>query len=260
MLFGRRKGGFVREEEDPEITNEINEDELKAREEELLKQEEGTTEETLEEKQDLMDFLGDLDEDEVEDIKKQIEEEEAAEAERLKEIPKEVLFADFLRKRSNGALLTSMTQLKEEEEDLDELLKALEENETCKDIVTIQGDKDLYYYSNVYMSDNYANIAVLVEEKNLPKTIAEMVRWNGKTYPCATPAYYFENSPYNYTKAQIDRALSVISKSEEYSDIQELMTGNNMRYLYSTIHMSEKYARALAEGVEYGEYGYRNLT
>ena len=52
----------------------------------------------------------------------------------------------------------------------------------------------------------------------------------------------------------------MIEKDEKYSDIKLLTTGNKVDYLYSTIHMSEKYARALAEDVEYGEYGYRNKT
>ena len=36
-----------------------------------------------------------------------------------------------------------------------------------------------------------------------------------------------------------------------------VVTGNNITYLYSKDIMSEKYAKALAEGAEYGEYGYR---
>lgn len=239
MLFGRRKSGFSKEVENAELPKEVNLDELQ--EEEL---------EEIEEKQDLLDYL---EEDFEEDIEIEVEEEEE-----VIEIPKEVLFSNYIRKRSNGAHLTARKDLQKEEEDLDELLIAVKNNESCKDIVDIDGDKDKYYYSDEYMSDNYANIAVLVEEKNLPKTIAEMVRWNCKTYPCATPIYYFKNSPYFYTDPQIERALSVMKSKEEFEDINELTTGNDVRYLYSTIHMPEKYARALAEGVEYGEYGYRN--
>ena len=127
---------------------------------------------------------------------------------------------------------------------------------TFADIVSLKGDKDEYFYSNLHMSNNYAMIAVLVEEKNLPKTIAEMVRWNAKTYPTPTPIRYFMSSPYFYTEPQINRALDVIRQREEYQDIREIITGNNVRYLYSTLHMSERYAKALAEQTEYGEYGY----
>lgn len=48
------------------------------------------------------------------------------------------------------------------------------------------------HYSNGNMSDNYAMIAMYVEEKDLVVTIAEMVRFNAKTYPAPTPVNYFE--------------------------------------------------------------------
>ena len=147
--------------------------------------------------------------------------------------------------------------MEKEDQDLEEILSALNEDETCADIKTIKGDKDIYYYSEHFMSDNYAMIAVLVDEKDVAKTIAKMVRWNSKIYPCPTPRYYFNNSPYLLTDPQIERAFYKIWDSEEYKDICELKTGNDVRYLYSTETMSEKYARALAEDVEFGQYGYR---
>ena len=61
--------------------------------------------------------------------------------------------------------------------------------------------RQVYYYSNANMSDNYARIAMLVEEKNLPKTIAEMVRFSCKTYPSPTPLDYF--TPVSYTHLDV---------------------------------------------------------
>ena len=37
----------------------------------------------------------------------------------------------------------------------------------CEDIVARAGAKDTYYYSNANMSDNYAMIAQLIEDKDL---------------------------------------------------------------------------------------------
>ncbi|MBC8591004.1 hypothetical protein [Wansuia hejianensis] len=246
MLFGRRKEGFTKVEKVTEFPKEINEDILK--EKEKL----SNIESKEQEKPDLLDYLDEL--EDVEDLDNSLENQDIEEAEEKTEAE---LLAEFIRIRSKGAYLTSKSSLEKEEPKLEELLDNLSKDEGCQDIVYIKGDKDVYYYSNEFMSDNYAMIAMLVEDKDMPRTIAEMVRWNGKTYPCATPLYYFKNSPYFYTDAQIERALGRIRHKEEYSDICELTTGNNVRYLYSTIHMSEKYARALAEGVEYGEYGYR---
>lgn len=242
MLFGRRKGDFISDKEIEEFPKEINLDKLN---------ENLSVENIDEDKIDLLDYLDSLPEEE--------NLEEIEEIEEVNEEPKTEwqLLAEFIRLRSGAANLTSKTSLEKEDQDLEEILSALNEDETCADIKIIKGDKDIYYYSEEFMSDNYAMIELLVHEKDVAKTIAKMVRWNSKTYPCPTPIYYFKNSPYLLTDAQIERALYKVWNSEEYKDICELKTGNDVRYLYSTETMSEKYARALAEDVEFGEYGYR---
>ena len=58
------------------------------------------------------------------------------------------------------------------------------------------GAKDTYYYSSANMSDNYAMIAQLIEDKDLCVMVAEMVRFNARVYPSATPLQYFRRSPY----------------------------------------------------------------
>lgn len=167
--------------------------------------------------------------------------------------PAEML-ADYIRERTKAASLTGRKKLAEEEPHLDEMLEELHGLESCKDICTVKGNKDEYFYSDEYMAHNYARIAMLVLEKDLPLTIAEMVRFNSKTYPSPTPLSYFERHPYYYTKPQLQHALTVLARTPDYSDVKTLVTENNhVTYLYSERHMSFKYARALAEGVESGE-------
>lgn len=235
MLFGRKKPGFI---------ESFDNDELELEEvEEIIKPE----------KIDLSEYLDQLNkDDELANLSEQT-------VEIIEEIDNRTdteILADFIRERSRVSYLTSRLFLKEEDESIDELLVKLKEDESCKDIVSIEGDRDIYYYSDENMSDNYAMIASFVEDANLPKTIVEMVRWNAETYPCPTPIYYFTRTPYNYTDDQIKNAIEAMKREERYEDIGEVVTGNNVRYLYSTLYMSEKYARALAEGTEYGEYGY----
>jgi len=239
MLFGPRKPGFAKEEVVTDVPAEIRETKPEKVPPPVIA---GDVPREEPEPVDLLDLL-------------EIPEEAAPPAPPV-EKTKAQLLADFIRERSMGAKLTSKRQLAAEEEDLEELLRSLQEDESCRDIVSARGDKDEYFYSNQYMSDNYAMIAVLVEEKNLPKTIAHMVRWNAKTYPMPTPVHYFFHSPYYYTEPQVERALHLIKQSEEYRDIGEIVTGNGVKYLYSSLHMSEKYARALAEANEWGEFGY----
>lgn len=80
-------------------------------------------------------------------------------------------------------------------ENADELLTQMPADPQCTDIVTRAGAKDTYYYSNANMSDNYAMIAQLIEDKDLCVMFAEMVRFNARIYPSATPLKYFQRSP-----------------------------------------------------------------
>ena len=100
--------------------------------------------------------------------------------------------AGYIRARSAAALITPHALLLEEVENADELLAQMPADPQCTDIVTRAGAKDTYYYSNANMSDNYAMIAQLIEDKDLCVMFAEMVRFNARVYPSATPLKYFQ--------------------------------------------------------------------
>lgn len=166
--------------------------------------------------------------------------------------PGEVLAA-YIRERSRAAQLTPKKPLLAEEPDLDAMLTEMRGLDSCQDIVSVQGAKDEYFYSSEVMANNYAMIAMLVEEKDLPRTIAHMVRFNCKTYPSPTPLYYFMRSPYGCTKPQLDHALEMIRRREDMQDIKTVTAFNGVLYLYSEEIMSRKYAQALANDGEAGE-------
>ncbi|NLM05072.1 MAG: hypothetical protein GX214_08640 [Clostridiales bacterium] len=237
MLFGRKKRGFVKIEEVKEFQHEVNEDRIRAVEE--------TAKKINNDASDLIDKLNDI------NTPLAASDVNGVEIERTKA----QMLADFIRQRSNGGYLTKKSALEAEDENLKGLLDELKADETCQDITTIDGNKDVYFYSVDYMSDYYAKVAMLIEEDDLQRTIATIVRHNAKIYPSPTPVLYFTISPYNYTEIQVNNALKKMKDNEEYSDICELTTENDIRYLYSTLHMSEKYAKALAEEVERGEEG-----
>lgn len=163
------------------------------------------------------------------------------------------MLAEYIRERSRAEQLTPKKPLAAEEEHLEELLEEIHSLESCQDIKSVQGKKDEYFYSDESMANNYAMIAMLVLEKDLPRTIAHMVRFNCKTYPSPTPLYYFMRSPYNYTKTQLEQALRMIQKDPDTADIQTVTTYNDVLYLYSDKIMSRKYAAALADNGEVGE-------
>ena len=160
------------------------------------------------------------------------------------------LLADYIRSRSTVAQLTPRKALEAEEPQLEEMLAEIHGLESCADIKSVQGSKDEYFYSDEIMANNYAMIAMLVLEKNLARTVAHMVRFNCKTYPSPTPLYHFMRSPYNYTKTQLEQALRVLKADKDTQDIKTVVAFNGVLYMYSTDIMSERYAKALADGNE----------
>ena len=104
--------------------------------------------------------------------------------------------AGYIRSRSAAALLTPHALLLTEVENADELLAQMPADPQCEDITTRKGAKDTYYYSTANMSDNYAMIAQLIEDRDLCVMVAEMVRFNARVYPSATPLKYFQRSPF----------------------------------------------------------------
>lgn len=163
--------------------------------------------------------------------------------------PGEVL-AEYIRQRSGAAQLTPRKALEAEELQLEEMLEEMHSLESCADIRSVQGSKDEYFYSDEIMANNYAMIAMLVLEKNIARTVAHMVRFNCKTYPSPTPLYHFMRSPYGYTKPQLEQALRVLKADKETQDIKTVEAFNGVLYMYSSDIMSERYAKALADGNE----------
>ncbi len=155
--------------------------------------------------------------------------------------------AGYIRSRSAAALLTSHALLLTEVENADELLAQMPADPQCEDITTRKGAKDTYYYSTANMSDNYAMIAQLIEDKDLCAMVAEMVRFNARVYPSATPLRYFRRSPYDLTEEAIEQTWQSMQGKPEYADIEELTNNQNERFLFSTQHLTRRYAKAISD-------------
>ena len=155
--------------------------------------------------------------------------------------------AGYIRARSAAALITPHALLLEEVENADELLAQMPADPQCEDITTRKGAKDTYYYSTANMSDNYAMIAQLIEDKDLCVMFAEMVRFNARIYPSATPLKYFQRSPYGLAPEVIEQTWKAMQENPEYADIEELTNNQNERFLFSTQHLTRRYAKAISD-------------
>ena len=155
--------------------------------------------------------------------------------------------AGYIRSRSAAALVTAHAQLTSEVENADELLAQMPQDPQCEDIVSRTGAKDTYYYSSANMSDNYAMIAQLIEDRDLCVMFAEMVRFNARIYPSATPLRYFQRSPYGLAPEGIEQTWKAMQENPAYADIEELTNNQNERFLFSTKHLTRRYAKAISD-------------
>ena len=155
--------------------------------------------------------------------------------------------AGYIRSRSAAALITPHALLVSEVENADELLAQMPQDPQCEDITTRKGAKDTYYYSTANMSDNYAMIAQLIEDKDLCVMFAEMVRFNARVYPSATPLKYFQRSPYGLAPEEIEQTWKTMQGRPEFADIEELTNNQNERFLFSTKHLTRRYAKAISD-------------
>ena len=159
--------------------------------------------------------------------------------------------AGYIRSRSAAALVTAHAQLTAEVENADELLAQMPQDPQCEDIVSRTGAKDTYYYSSANMSDNYAMIAQLIEDRDLCVMFAEMVRFNARIYPSATPLRYFQRSPYGLAPDEIEQTWKTMQGRPEFADIEELTNNQNERFLFSTQYLTRRYAKAISDVDEF---------
>ena len=159
--------------------------------------------------------------------------------------------AGYIRSRSAAALVTAHAQLASEVENADELLAQMPQDPQCEDIVSRTGAKDTYYYSSANMSDNYAMIAQLIEDRDLGVMFAEMVRFNARIYPSATPLRYFQRSPYGLAPDEIEQTWKTMQGRPEFADIEELTNNQNERFLFSTQYLTRRYAKAISDVDEF---------
>ena len=248
-LFGRRKPGFAKEVElkPSQIPGEFS-DQLDPAVNKALDQAQETEGENDGGKVDIFDYMQSL--PEVEDpFPPSSQAAEAPTEEPVK--TKAQLLADFIRTRCKSALITPRKLIEKDEEDVDALLKEMAADPACADILTVQGGQDIYYYSEELMAHNYAKIAMLTLERDDARTVAEMVRFNCKAFPTPTPVYYFARQPFFLDRERMKAVIAGMKENPEYQDIRECEAAvNGEPYLYSIDLMSEKYAKALANGAE----------
>jgi hypothetical protein len=165
----------------------------------------------------------------------------------------------FIREKSQQVQLTINEDLMLEpylleEQMVQEKIEFLQNKEAYSDLRIKVGTKASYYYSENFITDNYATLMVRQADGNIFEQIAGAVRDESKIYPRPTEADLFLVKPFNSTKDEILSSLELMKNMEEYNDIGEFKTSNNVHYLYSNKYISKTLAFSLAEDIEFHKY------
>ncbi len=145
-------------------------------------------------------------------------------------------------------LLKPPTGLKKEE--ILSLIKEKSNYPELSDLVAIKTEQNLFYYNDKMLSERFATVQSLIQSKDILATIASTVRHDCKTYPRPTPLTSFTSFPYFYSKDEVLGAIARMSNADEYKDIDTVTASNGNLCIFSSLHMSKKYANALAEWEE----------
>ena len=135
-------------------------------------------------------------------------------------------------------------------EEVEEILTNIDAYKDLDNLDIIETDKDVYYYDILLWTGQYADTAVILEEKDINKAIATRARRDCKIYPRPLQVTALYDPPYNYKEEEILRALKAMEADENYQDIKVVQASNGGKCIYSTDEMSEKYAKSLCEYLE----------
>lgn len=135
-------------------------------------------------------------------------------------------------------------------EEVKEILNNIDAYEDLDNLDIIETDKDIYYYDILLWTGQYADTAVILEEKDINKAIATRARRDCKIYPRPLQFTALFEPPYSYKEEEIERALKAMEADENYQDIKVVQASNGGKCIYSTDEMSEKYAKSLCEYIE----------
>lgn len=138
-------------------------------------------------------------------------------------------------------------QMEIEKDALLTTIQELQMQEEYKDICVYQGAKELYYYTYPLLAHNYVKNVALAQEDELPRTIAEVARYESQIYPRATDIKTFTKFPYRYTEIQVKRMLERMRKEEQYQDLQTYESSHKNFYVYSSKFFTRQHAVFLIE-------------
>ncbi|MFH2115057.1 MAG: hypothetical protein ABIJ86_11185 [Spirochaetota bacterium] len=151
-----------------------------------------------------------------------------------------------IREASRATELTALSELVGNELEPTEI-EVLLSTQAEEDIKLMRGSRDVYYFSDRYITSAYALHLFRVAEKDPAKMIADTVRDESRIYPRPTPIESFLQVPFSMSKAVLDGVLWQISQRNDMEDIISTTASDGSIYLFSTKYLNASHAESLAE-------------
>ncbi len=115
------------------------------------------------------------------------------------------------------------------------------------DLRILSGSEDAYYFSVLSMSETYARYLFRIEEKNLPRLVADTVREESRIYPRPTPARTFSSAPFSISEPELLKIIDLFGSDAETEDLRSYRASNGALYLYSSRYFEPVHAESLVE-------------
>ncbi|NBN73827.1 YdhW family putative oxidoreductase system protein [Proteus sp. G2615] len=179
---------------------------------------------------------------------------EEEQVEEIAELSAEQHLANAIRQCSKEGELLAISTLYDApysltQEDIVLLETALKSDEFI-DIAHLSLNGEDYFYSDEFMSDNFAQLQLLNHHADICTAIAGVVRFECETYPRPLKQSMLMSDPFHYTTSEIEDALTLMKDHPDFQDIQQILASNDAPYLFSNTLMSYGKARGLTEWIE----------
>lgn len=165
-------------------------------------------------------------------------------------LPEALPLVEAIRTASKGGALATLKSLEKEFPDLD--IPVLIEGSGAADLKKMEGSEDVYFFSDLSMTEAYAIHLFRIGEKDPVRLIAETVRDESRIYPRPTPAATFSDPPFSLGARALEDALGRMTLRPDAADIKRTYASNGALYLYSDRFLGAAHADALAEWLEVG--------
>lgn len=124
--------------------------------------------------------------------------------------------------------------------------------DALKNMTFVKGRKDTWYYDGTIMTERFAELESMIQEKDILHTIATVARSDSALYPKCTEFRKLMDMPFWFTEDELLGAAARFPNEAGYEDIQCITASNGMKAFFSTKSLTPDYAKSLLEWYEVG--------